>query len=129
METGLSKLVASDLEDIFNEIYNDPEQFPIYLYTDSKTGKSYYQVEGFEYRYINGTTTLSVHSYGAAVDINSTYNQQYIVPAGSNYKIDPNGSVVRTITEHGWYWGGEFRPEHLDWMHFSLTERGANSRI
>jgi len=121
----MNKLVADDFVDIMTEIYNDPEQFPIWYYADGK----YYQAEGFTWKNIGGTQTPSQHACGVAVDINANWNPQYVVPAKSLFKIDSNGSVVRIFTEHGWYWGGEYRQNRLDWMHFSLTERGANSRI
>jgi len=57
----------------------------------------------FPYRYISGTTTLSQHAYGAAIDINWGDNpQQNAIPADSVYRINPSSSVVRIFDEHGW---------------------------
>lgn len=70
-----------------------------------------------------------MHSYGAAIDINSSYNQYKITPAASPFKVESSGSVVRIFSEHGWYWGGEFSQKSVDYMHFSLIEKGANSRL
>lgn len=121
----VNELVADDLVDIFNEIFNDPEQFPIYYYS----GGGYYQVEGYHYRASRGGSKPSVHSCGAAVDINAYYNPYKKTPSAGPFKIESNGSVVRIFTEHGWYWGGEFSTGSLDYMHFSLLEKGVNSRI
>jgi hypothetical protein len=117
------KLIADDLISIMTQIFNDPEQFPFYL-----DGTSY-QLAGYNHRFISGTTRLSHHSYGTAIDINWKHNPQFAIPEDNPFKICPEGSVVRIFTEHGWYWGGDYSTNRLDYMHFSLTERGANSRI
>jgi len=49
------------------------------------------------------------------------------IPSDSAFKIYPDSSVVHIFSEHGWYWGGEF--SNPDYMHFSLTERGRDSRL
>ena len=53
--------IAQDVVDIFTEIYNDPEQFPIY------------SVGGYAWR---GDSATGEHNCGTAIDINANENYQ-----------------------------------------------------
>ena len=113
--------IAQDVVDIFTEIYNDPEQFPIH------------SVGGYAWR---GDTATGEHNCGTAIDINANENFQvrdgqalagsFWDPAESPYSIPEDGSVVRIFAEHGWSWGGDawaFDADpsagYHDYMHFS----------
>ena len=113
--------IAQDVVDIFTEIYNDPEQFPIY------------SVGGYAWR---GDSATGEHNCGTAIDINANENFQvrdgqtlagsFWDPAGSPYSIPEDGSVVRIFAEHGWSWGGDAwawdsnpTEGYHDYMHFS----------
>ncbi|MGE4352912.1 MAG: S-layer homology domain-containing protein [Oscillospiraceae bacterium] len=115
------KLVAQDVYNIFVEIYNDPEKFPI----NSVGGARY-------------SDTLR-HSWGCAIDINPTQNAygyysngilQCSVgngwwPGTSSYSITSGGSVVRAFKKYGWGWGGQgYRSGWYDYMHFSIMPSG-----
>lgn len=100
---------------VFNEIYNDPEQFPIA------------DLGGYSWR---GDTSNSEHKWGLAVDINSNANPQIwdgVVRVGTAwnpgvdpYSITPEGSVVRIFAKYGFTWGGDAWGEwNRDYMHFS----------
>lgn len=100
---------------IFNEIYNDPEQFPIS------------DVGGYSWR---GNGSSSEHNWGLAIDINSNSNPQIwggVVQVGTAwqpgvdpYSIPADGSVVRIFAKYGFSWGGNaWGPDNLDYMHFS----------
>ena len=100
---------------VFTEIYNDPEQFPIY------------SVEGYAWR---GASATGEHNCGTAVDINANENYQVYpdgrVGAGSHWtpgedpwSIPEDGSVVRIFRSYGYSWGGNAWPTNRDYMHFS----------
>jgi hypothetical protein len=79
-----------------------------------------------------GSTTLSRHSYGAAVDINPLFNPYLdgdrISPAnGAAYadrsldfagKIDHDDLCYKLFIAHGWTWGGDWSGDP-DYQHFS----------
>lgn len=122
----VNRAVADEVKAIFEEIYNDPEQFPIKA------------LGGARY-----TDTLR-HSWGCAIDINPVEN--YYVntttwtaltgsycykQSDSPYCIRPGGSVVRAFTKYGWGWGGGTADNNYtgwnttaDYMHFSILSSG-----
>jgi hypothetical protein len=67
----------------------------------------------FAFRPIRGETHLSVHAFGAAIDLNAATN-----PLGGPGDMDPD--VVAIFQHFGFLWGGEF---HLrkDPMHFQYA--------
>ena len=136
-------LVAGEVQEIFEQIYNDPERFPI---------KS---IGGARF-----SDTLR-HSWGCAIDINPYENAEMNFNSGSlqvtcgygwwppgldgeiwagrptpayhgtmsgssAYSIIPGGSVVRAFAEHGWGWGGNgwYGGLGFDFMHFSVLPSG-----
>lgn len=113
--------LAEDVAAIFEEIYNLPN-FAIVVYG----GEGYPEVSGFTWRTINnpdspGSTTLSNHSFGTAIDINWVCNG-FINPDGnpdSNTMMRTNDHpVVQIFRNHGWGWGGNYSGKK-DYMHFS----------
>ena len=94
----------------------------------------------FCYRPISGTTKLSKHARGMAVDINTLYNPyykdrddgtRYIQPATAEpyckrdwdfpYKIDHNDLCYKLFIEAGFEWGGDWT-SCKDFQHFELIE-------
>jgi hypothetical protein len=91
----------------------------------------------FNCRPATGSTTLSQHSYGWAVDINPLQNP-YVRNDGSVLRriakpfrdrslhregmIHEGDIVVRSFARIGWEWGGHWHTLK-DYMHFSLTGR------
>ncbi len=75
----------------------------------------------FNWRKIAGTRRLSVHSFGAAIDINTKYADYWRwsggkpgnVPAYHN-KIPV--AIIEAFEDHGFIWGGKWY--HYDTMHF-----------
>ena len=117
MKVQVLNLLAEEVKEIFTEIYNGPEKFPIKL------------IGGYEWR-PNGLSSL--HSLGRAIDINPDENPQ-LSPEGkvlvgkkwepyqNPYSITPEGDVVRAFTSRGWVWGANYtRP---DYMHFDFPTR------
>lgn len=77
-------------------------------------GEEVYQTAGCYYpRFIAGTTTLSNHSFGLAIDINSLENQR-----GTVGQMHPE--VVAIFKYWGFDWGGDW--SYTDPMHFELRE-------
>ncbi len=62
-------------------------------------------------RFIAGSTTLSNHSFGLAIDINSLENQRGTV--GEMHPV-----VVEIMKKWGFAWGGDWN--YTDPMHFEL---------
>lgn len=68
----------------------------------------------FEYRPIRGSSNLSMHSYGIAIDM----------APGANKLGEKNSTLpawfVQCFKDQGFFWGGDF--EHrLDKMHFQMA--------
>lgn len=139
----VNKILANEVKSIFNQIYNDPEKFPIY---------GGWSVGGARF-----TDTMR-HSWGAAIDINALYNAECNLKSGylkvtcgygwwpvghadstfagsmtepSYYSIgkvpgEYGYSVVKAFADHGWGWGGNGWSGGLsfDYMHFSILPSG-----
>ncbi|HEU4889190.1 MAG TPA: M15 family metallopeptidase [Thermoanaerobaculia bacterium] len=67
---------------------------------------------GFAYRPAAGTSFLSSHAYGVAIDLNSKQN-----PRGTPGRMDPR--LVEIFEKHGFAWGGDYTGR-TDPMHFEL---------
>ncbi|GHU40323.1 hypothetical protein FACS1894111_00790 [Clostridia bacterium] len=93
----------------------------------------------FNYRVVAGTTHLSKHSLGLAIDINPRYNpyirtgkngETIIDPSNGSayadrnnsfaYKIDKNDLAYKLFTSHGFTWGGSWNTVK-DYQHFEFT--------
>ena len=84
----------------------------------------------FNYRFIAGTTRLSAHALGLAVDINPLVNPVIyadgrVSPSGARYEPEEGGvliaegPVVREFLRRGWRWGGLFET-FRDYHHFEF---------
>jgi hypothetical protein len=70
----------------------------------------------FKWRKIAGTNRLSVHSFGAAIDINVKYSAYWRWVKGAyRYRNDIPLSIVKIFEKHGFIWGGKWY--HYDTMH------------
>ena len=109
-------VLASDVKEIFREIYNGREKFPIK------------RLIGYAWRDRN---LKSFHNTGRAIDINPEENPQIDTdgrvlvgkewePHTNPYSIKPNGDVVKAFRKRGWVWGENFRRK--DYMHFGFKE-------
>ena len=79
----------------------------------------------YNWRYMaSGTGSLSHHSYGVAIDINSSHNTppymgNYYKPSTDLFSIpDP---VIMIWKQAGFYWGGDWSGYYKDYMHFTYT--------
>lgn len=77
-------------------------------------------IQGFNLRTINWTTgkPLSMHGYGAAIDVDPSSNSR-----GSSGVIP--GSVVAIAESWGINWGGRWKGNDQDPMHFQTVDQGA----
>ncbi|MBR5808833.1 MAG: S-layer homology domain-containing protein [Clostridia bacterium] len=108
--------LADEVMQIFTNIYNSPERFPIK------------DIGGYSFRN-TAFGSVSHHSYGTCIDINFDENY-YCYPSGeaitgsfwrpyeNPFSITPDGSVVRNFKKYGWTWGGDWT-NLKDYMHFS----------
>lgn len=90
----------------------------------------------FNFRKIQGSTLLSHHALGLAIDINPVQNpwvrgERVDPPAARAYldrqQLRPgmlvrSGAVVQAFLKRGWYWGGDF-DDVQDYHHFSKLPR------
>jgi peptidoglycan LD-endopeptidase CwlK len=102
------------------------EKFPInkvipivkYDWSDDKSMDDN-NTSAFNYRFIAGTTRLSNHSSGRAVDINPRqnpviYSDGRISPTGAKHDLNAKGTfrsdskVVVFLKSRGWRWGGDW---------------------
>ena len=129
------KALANDLTSIFE--YIKQERIPIEMVEPikfdlpggntsmAKLNNTY----SFHYRQKAAAKSLSLHSYGTAIDINP-YNNPYIsptgdtIPKGATYHptTDPrslhkNHPLVLKFKQMGWTWGGDWT-SIKDYMHF-----------
>ena len=71
----------------------------------------------FKWRFIAGTHRLSVHSFGAAIDINVHYSAYWRWTKGKyKYQNKIPMQIVKIFEKHGFIWGGKWY--HYDTMHF-----------
>lgn len=136
-----NEAIAQDLLEIFYELYLAEYKIEKIRLIDEYNGDDTASMEDnntscFNYRVVDGTTKLSKHAYGLALDINPFYNpyvvfqsdgSTYISPKGSEiytdrsadfpYKIDENDLCYKLFTEHGFTWGGSWN-SCKDYQHF-----------
>ncbi len=104
--------IADNVQDIFREIFEGEEQFPI-----ESVGA---------YAWRGGK---SEHNWGTAIDINPTQNYciyksgeivgDHWLPYEDPYSITPYGDVMNACENHGFTWGGDAWSGNIDYMHFS----------
>ena len=85
------------------------------------------------WRRVAGTPRRSLHSYGAAIDINTRFSDYW---AWGNYREGQTGIVYRNrvpaalvniFERRGWIWGGRWY--HFDSMHFEFRPELARCRL
>ena len=140
-EMVCNKAIANDLIEIFKELYR--QKYPIqrirliddYEAVDERSMRDN-NSSCFCYRKVSGTTKLSKHAMGMAVDINTLYNpyvrtgkngRRIVEPATATkyvdrrktfpYKIVKGDLLYRLFVQHGFKWGGSWRTMK-DWQHF-----------
>lgn len=135
-----NQVIAQDLVEIFYELYEC--RYPVEKIrlideynADDEASMADNNTSCFNYRTVPGSTKLSNHSYGFAIDINPLYNpyvrtrdgKELISPdnavpyadrsADFPHKIDRNDLCYRIFIEHGFTWGGSWNSSK-DYQHF-----------
>lgn len=140
--------VANAVGAIFTELYK--QKFPlekvelITMYDgNDDASMSDNNSSAHNYRKVAGTSRLSLHAYGTAIDINPVQNPYILFEDGSNQatflppnsigyanrminrlgKIDQKGfaeEVVEVFARHGYYWWGGYWDTPIDYQHFQL---------
>lgn len=133
--------IAQDLVEIFYELYLNEYQLESVLLIDTFDGDDIASMEAdntscFNYRVVAGSSSISKHAYGLAIDINPLYNPYIkyekdgtgtISPdtaasyadrsANFPYKIDENDLCYKLFIQHGFTWGGNWN-NVKDYQHF-----------
>lgn len=131
-----SSKIADDLLTIFRKLYEF--HYPIErvrlvdeFNADDDISMANNNSSSFNYRKVTGSTRLSKHALGLAVDINPLYNPYVrdnivLPPQGLKYtdrsisfphKIDKFDICYKTFTEYGFTWGGDWN-DLKDYQHF-----------
>lgn len=69
----------------------------------------------FCYRAMRGSSHLSMHAYGCAIDFNAEHNPFH----SKIHQFQPGSPLVKAFESEGWVWGGRW--EHPDAMHFQAA--------
>ncbi|MEA5004119.1 MAG: M15 family metallopeptidase [Christensenella sp.] len=133
--------IADDILEIFKELYE--AAYPIekirlideYDAVD-EASMTDNNTSSFCYRTISGSSKLSYHARGLAVDVNTLYNpyvsSKKIEPAagkayaydrddGNPYYINEDDLCYKLFTEHGFFWGGHWNTVK-DYQHFEMQD-------
>lgn len=125
--------VHKDVKDEVIKIFNEIKEidFPIfkmetvdkYDFDDEKSVVAN-NSSAYNFRFVSGTTKLSDHAIGLAIDINpkqnpwvhpSALNKFPYVP-GQKGTIEKGDEIVSIFEKYGWSWGGNWR--NPDYQHF-----------
>ncbi len=130
---------------VFQQLYENRYPIERMVLIDNYNGEDEASMEAnntsaFNYRTIAGSSKLSNHSYGMAIDLNPKYNP-YVKTASDgsvicqpesgrdyidrtkefDYKIDENDLAYRLFTEAGFSWGGNWNSVK-DYQHFEMVQ-------
>lgn len=139
-----NKRISDDLLYIFKELFDAKYRIESIRLVDEYGADDNLSMinnntSSFNFRYIAGTTSLSKHSLGMAIDINPLYNpyvkssgdrliveptqsKEYIDRSGDfPYKIDTSDLCYKLFKERGFEWGGDWHSVK-DYQHFERSE-------
>ena len=140
-EMVCNRAIADDLLDIFRQLYEahypiERIQLPDDFDADDERQMRANNTSCFCFRVIKGSTKLSAHAQGLAVDLNPLYNPcvktrrdgtLFIQPSTAAsyvdrsrrfaHKIDRQDLAYRLFIQHGFSWGGAWRSSK-DYQHF-----------
>ena len=136
-----NKSIAKDLTEIFTELYR--AKYPIERIrpisefgNDDEQSMQANNSSCYCYRKVQGSSKLSKHAQGLAIDINPLYNPCVTPQKGGStlvepatgaayadrnaefpYKITKGDLCYRLFIKHGFKWGGEWKSKK-DYQHF-----------
>lgn len=138
-EIIVNAAIAEDILEIFRELYE--LSYPIEKIklvdeydADDEQSMADNNSSSFNFRTVSGTTKLSNHAKGMAIDINPLYNPyihgssgQIVEPANAGeyvdrdrdfpHKIDKDDDAYKVFVAHGFSWGGDWK-NSKDYQHF-----------
>lgn len=144
-EIVCNKAIAQDLVEIFRALYDAKYPIQQMVLVDNydaldEPSMTANNTSCFNFRFITGTTKLSNHSQGRAIDINTLYNPYvktrtdgtlYVEPAAGRpyadrtqtypYKIDHQDLCYKLFIQHGFQWGGDWHSVK-DYQHFEKPQ-------
>ena len=140
-ELVVNRKIAQDIVEIFRGLYD--AKYPIgkmVLVDDYDADDNASMIDNntsaFNFRVVNGTTTLSRHALGLAIDINPLYNPWIYTLKGNTvidpaegaqyadrtldcvYYLDHDDLCYKLFIGHGFTWGGDWDASK-DYQHFS----------
>ena len=144
-ELIVNKKIARKTAQIFYELYKI--KYPIermelvdeYGADDEKSMRAN-NTSAFNYRTVAGTSRLSKHALGLAIDINPRINpyinsKGILTPANAkvykcrdkqkckgkyaSYMIQPNSKITKIFKKYGFSWGGDWK-NSKDYQHFQM---------
>lgn len=145
-EIVCNQSISDDLLTIFRRLYEN--QYPIEKIllvdeyeADDNLSSADNNTSCFNFRTVAGTSSMSLHATGSAIDINPLYNPYVTTDSQGNvscapangrgymdrsrsfdHKIDQNDLCYRLFVEYGFTWGGSWSSQP-DYMHFSRGNR------
>lgn len=143
-EMVCSRVISDDLLSIFRELFDAQYRIESVRLVDEYGADDNLSMvnnnsSAFNFRYISGTTRLSKHSLGLAVDINPLYNP-YVKGVGDElvvepkeardyvdrdgdfpFKIDTSDLCYKLFIRHGFEWGGDWSSVK-DYQHFERAD-------
>lgn len=138
-EMIVHKSVAEEVLEIFQELYE--AEYPIEIMSlvddyeaDDNLSMAANNTSAFNFRLVTGSSKLSMHAYGLAIDINPIQNpyvkgEIILPPEGSDYvqrEIKEKGMILKddicyqAFTSRGWTWGGDWQ-SLKDYQHFEKS--------
>lgn len=125
LKTQIHRNLLEDLADVEEAIYDAARRSTeVRRFIDSLA-----QLEGYSWRRISGTASLSFHSYGTAIDLLPRsyggkqaywrwamphFEEWYAIPYEDRFS--PPSEVIEAFEEHGFIWGGKWF--YFDTIHF-----------
>ena len=132
--------IAMDILEIFKELFDAKYQIEKIRLIDEYQGNDEASMadnnsSAFNYRFVDGTTTLSDHGLGLAIDINPLYNpyirtgfgDRDILPTNAipyadrtaefPHKIEKDDLCYQAFIKRGFLWGGDWDGTK-DYQHF-----------
>lgn len=142
-ELVVHRNVADEVLDIFSQLYQ--AGYPIRKMrlvddydADDNASCADDNTSSFNYRVIAGTSTISNHAYGLAIDINPfenpycVWSMGVVSPEGSSrfverslhepYMIHADDLCYQLFISHGWSWGGAWAGDVTDYQHFEKPD-------
>ncbi len=75
----------------------------------------------YNFRNTRGSTHLSMHAFGAAIDFDAERNPMHHGEISTGF-ITSESAIVHIFKKYGWFWGGDFH-DRKDPMHFEAVSR------